>query len=38
MIDTTTEEYQHFKEHDKVIVIYKDAKSKYVSEQEILLL
>ena len=30
MIDTTTEEYQHFKEHDKVIVVYKDAKSKYV--------
>ena len=30
MIDTTTEEYQHFKERDKVIVIYKDAKSKHM--------
>ena len=30
MIDTTTEEYQHFKERDKVIVVYKDAKSKHM--------
>ena len=30
MIDTTTKEYQHFKERDKVIVVYKDAKSKHM--------
>lgn len=30
MIDTTTEEYQHFKEHNRVIVVYKDAKSRYI--------
>ena len=30
MIDTTTEEYQHFKERNKVIVVYKDAKSKHM--------
>lgn len=30
MIDTTTEEYRHFKERDKVIVVYKDAKSKHM--------
>ena len=30
MIDTTTEEYRHFKERDKVIVVYMDAKSKHM--------